>query len=171
MTCLLTYSVNGVRISADIPATSDVLPAITIYFFVSMFYTLISLTWFVILNLFATKGTMPKCMQKFASALRSVRNFGNVCDKFKMKRKPKNQVQVGNGENSAAIRQDEDNRKVAKTDSDKPENAEMDEKEKQLNAKKEYDKNVEFMNYFVLFIFTLIVLASQLGIWLSLSVN
>jgi len=166
MTCILTYSVNGVKISADIPATSDCLPMITIYFFVSMFYTLFSLMWFVLHNLFLTKGTMPKFMQTFASILRSIRT---TCDKCNIKKKLKNRVQ--DGENSVAICQDEDERRIAKTDSVKAENTEMDEKEKQLNTKKEYERNVEFINYFVLFIFTLIVLASQLGIWLSLIVN
>ena len=46
MTSFLTFSVTSLRIASDIPVQSDYLPLITLYFMLSIIYTLIGLIWF-----------------------------------------------------------------------------------------------------------------------------
>ena len=48
MTSILTFTVTSLRVSSDMPIQADYLPLITIYFMMSIFYTLIGFAWYVV---------------------------------------------------------------------------------------------------------------------------
>ncbi|CAF1276435.1 unnamed protein product [Rotaria sp. Silwood1] len=65
MTCFMTYSVYSLNFSSLFPQQSEYLMMITLYFLLSICWTLISMVWFIICNHFATKAEMPKPIYAF----------------------------------------------------------------------------------------------------------
>lgn len=59
-------AIISVRVASDIPIQSDYLPLISLYFILSLFYTFISLNWFVLLNHFRSKNSLPKFLESLA---------------------------------------------------------------------------------------------------------
>lgn len=76
ITCFLTFSVNLVIVSADIPVQSDNIPTITMYFIFSIIYTLVTLFWFAFLNYFSTRNFLPFYLSFVA---RFPENLINLC--------------------------------------------------------------------------------------------
>jgi hypothetical protein len=70
MTCILTFAVDSVRISSDIPIQSDYVPKITIYFVLSFFYNLFSIVWFKIYNYMGEKKSIPWILANYCDILR-----------------------------------------------------------------------------------------------------
>ncbi|CAF1067888.1 unnamed protein product [Rotaria sordida] len=56
MTCFLTYSIYSLNFSSQFPQQSEYLMMITLYFLLSICWTLISMTWFIVCDHFTTKG-------------------------------------------------------------------------------------------------------------------
>jgi hypothetical protein len=50
MTCFLTFSVNLIVISSEIPVQSDYLPVVSIYFLFSIIHSLTSIIWFTFIS-------------------------------------------------------------------------------------------------------------------------
>ncbi|CAF1194699.1 unnamed protein product [Adineta steineri] len=69
MTCFMTYSVYSLNFSNLFPQQSQYLMMITLYFLLSICWTLISMIWFVICNHFISKAEMPKFLYIFAGLL------------------------------------------------------------------------------------------------------
>ncbi|CAF1259712.1 unnamed protein product [Adineta steineri] len=69
MTCFMTYSVYSLNFSNLFPQQSQYLMMITLYFMLSICWTLISMIWFVICNHFISKAEMPKFLYIFAGQL------------------------------------------------------------------------------------------------------
>ncbi|CAF4766747.1 unnamed protein product [Rotaria sp. Silwood1] len=65
MTCFMTYSVYSLNFSNLFPQQSEYLMMITLYFLLSICWTLMSMIWFIICNHFATKAEMPKPIYAF----------------------------------------------------------------------------------------------------------
>ncbi|CAF3881768.1 unnamed protein product, partial [Rotaria sordida] len=72
MTCFMTYSVYSLSFSNLFPQQSEYLMMITLYFLLSMCWTLISMTWFIICNHFTIKNEMPKPLYAFCGQLQKV---------------------------------------------------------------------------------------------------
>ncbi|CAF1210276.1 unnamed protein product [Adineta ricciae] len=72
MTCFMTYSVNSLTFSNLFPQQSEYLMMITLYFILSMCWTLISMLWFVICNYFTSKGELPKLLFDFSGLLQRI---------------------------------------------------------------------------------------------------
>ncbi|CAF1336540.1 unnamed protein product [Adineta steineri] len=69
MTCFMTYSVYSLNFSSLFPQQSQYLMMITLYFLLSIFWTLISMAWFILCNHFTTKAEMPKFLYTFCGLL------------------------------------------------------------------------------------------------------
>ena len=75
MTCFMTYSVYSLNFSGLFPQQSEYLMTITLYFLLSIVWTLLSMVWFVICNHYASRGEMPKLLYAFCGLLEK----GFVC--------------------------------------------------------------------------------------------
>lgn len=69
MTCFLTFSVNLIVISSEIPVQSDYLPVISIYFLFSILHSLASIIWFSFTGYFDKQGYLPNCFEKIISKI------------------------------------------------------------------------------------------------------
>ncbi|CAF4393219.1 unnamed protein product [Rotaria sp. Silwood2] len=69
MTCFMTYSVYSLNFSNLFPQQSEYLMMITLYFLLSICWTLMSMVWFIICNHFTTKAEMPKSTYAFCGQL------------------------------------------------------------------------------------------------------
>lgn len=72
MTSLMTYSVYSVRISNEIPIQSEYMPLITLYFILSIFYTLITFIWHIVKNFLTTNKKWPKFVLAFGQLLQDM---------------------------------------------------------------------------------------------------
>ena len=72
MVCFMTYAVYSLNFSNLFPQQSEYLMMITLYFLLSMSWTLISMIWFMICNYFTTKSEMPKSLYGFCGVLQKV---------------------------------------------------------------------------------------------------
>lgn len=69
MTCFMTYSVFSLSFSGLFPQQSEYLMLITLYFLLSIVWTLLSMAWFVVCNFYTSKGEMPKPLYVFCGWL------------------------------------------------------------------------------------------------------
>jgi hypothetical protein len=65
----MTYSVYSLNFSGLFPQQSKYLMTITLYFLLSIVWTLLSMVWFVICNHYASRGEMPKTLYAFCGRL------------------------------------------------------------------------------------------------------
>ncbi|CAF3192520.1 unnamed protein product [Rotaria sp. Silwood2] len=72
MTCFMTYSVYSLNFSNLFPQQSQYLMMITLYFLLSICWTLISMVWFIMCNYFVTKAEMPKLLYVFCGVLQRI---------------------------------------------------------------------------------------------------
>ena len=78
-------AIISVRVSSDIPVQSDYLPLISLFFILSLFYTFISLYWFVLANYLRTKNKIPSFLESLAKFLILL----NIAFKYRSKNKIK----------------------------------------------------------------------------------
>ena len=64
MTTFLTLAVYSLRVSADLPVQSEYFPLISVYFFIGLLLTFISLVWFVVANSFNVNQHVPYILEK-----------------------------------------------------------------------------------------------------------
>ena len=69
MVCFMTYSVYSLNFSSLFPQQSQYLMMITLYFLLSICWTLISMAWFLSCNSLISKAEMPKLLYNFAGML------------------------------------------------------------------------------------------------------
>jgi hypothetical protein len=153
MACLLTLTVNSVRVSNDIPIQSDYVPTITIYFVISIFYPFISMFWFVARNHFEKKCYLPIPLIKLVDFLQIFKSF-KIKYKYRISKKPENidQAYVSTCNLSDQI-------KTFNVDKNK---------ENDFKEDNKIQSKITILNYVTLVIFTLCVFVSQLAIWLSM---
>ncbi|CAF0788447.1 unnamed protein product [Adineta steineri] len=72
MVCFMTYSVYSLNFSNLFPQQSEYLMMITLYFLLSICWTLISMAWFLIYNYIVTKGEMVKSLYNFCGYLQRI---------------------------------------------------------------------------------------------------
>ncbi|CAF1318946.1 unnamed protein product [Rotaria sordida] len=72
MTCFMTYSVYSLSFSNLFPQQSEYIMMITLYFVLSICFTLISMVWFMICNHFTITSEMPKPIYAFCGQLQRV---------------------------------------------------------------------------------------------------
>lgn len=72
MVCFMTYSVYSLNFSSLFPQQSEYLMMITLYFLLSIGWTLLSMAWFITCNHINTKAEMPKSLQAFCERLQKV---------------------------------------------------------------------------------------------------
>jgi hypothetical protein len=65
MTTFLTYSIYSMSTSSTIPAQSDYVPAITVFYIMSTMYTLLAFSWFVLENFLRSRGHLPFLARKW----------------------------------------------------------------------------------------------------------
>ena len=72
MICFMTYSVYSLNFSSLFPQQSEYLMMITLYFLLSICWTLISMVWFIICNYIITKADMSKFLYIFCARLQKL---------------------------------------------------------------------------------------------------
>ena len=72
MVCFMTYSVYSLSFASLFPQQSQYIMMITLFFLLFIFWTLVSLAWFVICNHYSTKGEMPKLLNSFCGQLQRI---------------------------------------------------------------------------------------------------
>ena len=76
MSVFLTLGVYSLKVSSDFPMQSDSIPYIIIYYMMCVFFTFISLAWFVAFEYFKSLQDVPKAFRKLVEwmNLLSLRN-------------------------------------------------------------------------------------------------
>lgn len=72
MACFMTYSVYSLNFSNLFLQQSEYLMMITLYFLLSIGWTLVSMAWFVVCNQFMSKSEMPKALYIFCGWLQRI---------------------------------------------------------------------------------------------------
>lgn len=179
MTCFLTYSVNGVRIASDISIQSEFIPLINVYFIFSMVFTLVSMIWYVILNSFATKRTMPRFLIRFAELLEPlfVRKRHDFSFKeakeamlFDMTLQKVAQLSENDFKETVNdVRAAEDEQKVVFGTVETKKKNSLNHHEEHEDSQKVYERRVDHFNYFVLFVAILTMAVAQVLIWTAIA--
>lgn len=175
MTIFLTFSVYSLSLTNYIPVQSQFLPLITLYIILAISYTLLSMIWFIIKNLFQTNNKMPDALVKFAELLQFV-FFPEPCKKSKQK------ILKIKNERSEVFKTEET---IESNQIDKKTNDDLKpcikcvscdickankEKENQKKLKKnKFDLHVSALNRFALLIIFTSMVITNLFIWISLS--
>ena len=98
MTCFMTYSVYSLNFSNLFPQQSEYMMMITLYFLLSICWTLISMAWFVVCNYFISKGEMPKSLYVFCGFFQKLPSYCVPKRKTNNETVIKKDVIVENGE-------------------------------------------------------------------------
>lgn len=72
MTCFMTYSVYSLNFSSLFPQQSEYLMLITLYFLLSIVWTLISMAWFIFYTYISTRTEIPKILDIVSEQLRKL---------------------------------------------------------------------------------------------------
>jgi hypothetical protein len=75
MTTFLTFSVYSINTSNSIPMQSEYLPAVTVFFLLSILFALVSLSWFIIENYFRAHKKMPAPVKFYVKILRKIEGW------------------------------------------------------------------------------------------------
>lgn len=185
MTTFLTYSVYSLRIAGDIPVQSEYLPYILIYFIFSILHTLLSMFWFVLLNLFQTKNYVPKFLIVFASILEKMSCYlCNLRNSFKrtqtIRRTKENNnvhlIRIEKNENESSESPPKVLTPVEKIDKLEPTPTTVksietteEQKEKEKSKKEILESTLNILNYFVFFCLFLFIFVSNLTLWILIS--
>ena len=199
MTGFMTFSVYSLRISTDMPVQSDFLPKITVYFILSITYSLITMFWFIQRNHWANKNSMPEFLEKFAELLKK---FFCLCYPQDNKTSPekKTEDELRNQEEgkvkASELNNDLSNVGFLKNLTNEAEAKEaclnkLPEKKEELKCnhcnrcekceeefkkdkdkskkKKDIESKLEAINYLMLIAMIVLMFTTQIGIWISIN--
>lgn len=163
MSCFLTYSVNSVRISGDMPVQSDYVPTINIYFVFSIAFTMFCMMWFILCNQYMSNSKMPFFLLKLASYFDRNKVVPSMIDREDSKKDAKKDGNVvilveesRHHESCNFCGRCESCKQASKEENDKQ------------SKKKDFDRKVIIVNYIVLALSSVLMLICQLAIWISL---
>ncbi|CAF4259207.1 unnamed protein product [Rotaria sp. Silwood2] len=160
MTCFMTYSVYSLNFSNLFSQQSQYLMMITLYFLLSICWTLLSMMWFIVYNYFTTKAEMPKSLYDFCGRLPRV--FFCCFPLVKQDNKINQQKDVIAENQTAKPKCNFCSRcESCQVDFDK-------DKVKGKN-KKEIETRCNALNYLVFLCLLLCMFVSNLAVWLSMS--
>jgi hypothetical protein len=187
ITSWLTFAVNSVRISNDIPVQSEYLPLITLYMLMSMIYTLFAFVWFIIADHLSKTKKIPFIFKLVADTLRKCRplNYRKVEQKKKIIKpiettsiktveQESYQVSTLNSANEVGAEQDirlnenkilDSNRNQCYKCNSDIVNAE---KSKSENEKHEKESQVKTLNLLAFSLIFLFIFSCNLTIWLKI---
>ncbi len=168
MSIFLTLAIYALRVSSDMPVESRMFPMISVYYFLSILYTLITLIWFMIANQISNANDLPKYLMDFGSTFKEllakkrvdpVKNFEII------------QEQVQSDLNST------NNNEVQPPLLKRCNQCEMCKKCEEIKEKEEAKKKnkkkieafVSFLNWIVFALLAIAVFISNLFIWLSVA--
>ena len=165
LTIFMTFSIYSLRVSSDMPTQSQYLPMVTLFYMLGISYTLLALTWFILVNEWQTKSSMPKWLNCLAVCVQRTL-FCCVFDIAPFWKKggaTKTQVQA----KSDAVK-----RLVSKCN-----NCDLCEQclsnkqqEKTSKTKKQrHDTHLSAINCFVCFVLFVVMIVSNLVVWLFVS--
>ena len=197
MTVFLTFGVYALKINGEMPTQSEFVPLVSVYFIVATIYTLVSLIWFVTANFFVIKSNIPKPLVFVAEKIQFIFFFDCISKKknssqkspppkvgsvesvyrspietinqpVNLNRRPKRDEEEDDSRSQKFIFIDELKRKCDSCPKPLCEGCDSKEKEKK-NAKKAFDRNLRTLNLLAFFVVFLIMLISNLCIWLSIA--
>jgi hypothetical protein len=74
-------AIISMRSAGDLPLTSDYMPLISWYFFLSLLFTFASFMWFSACNFYRTTGSLPMILNRMAKLLLKTKQFIFKCFK------------------------------------------------------------------------------------------
>ena len=159
----MTYSVYSLNFSNLFPQQSEYLMTITLYFLLSIGWTLISMAWFVIYNQLVNRSDIPAGLDSFCRFLqeriwRCCRRTTSTIDVQKQKESRPDEVVSNDAAKKCHFCQ---RCSSCQADHDKAKS--------KTTKKKEIESKYNALNKFVLFCITVLMLASNLAIWMSMS--
>lgn len=169
MVCFMTYSVYSLNFSNLFPQQSEYMMMITLYFLLSIGWTLISMVWFVMYNELLNRSDLPRSLDLFCRLLQEIRC--SCCHKNNKQEPLPIEETTSNKTNTIvvqSIRNDIDTKcnscyRCSSCQADHEKN------ESKTKNKKHHESKCKALNYFILLFMTLFMLASNLSIWISMS--
>ena len=177
MTSILTFSVYSLRVSSDIPVQSEYLPIIGFYFIFAITFILIAFIWFIILNQFNEKKSIPRYMEIYGNRFRSIIESLSNIKLMKMKQNnligPDNDLGVITTVCGDELKsQDEcEKDKCTKCDLCKGCLKEKHEEHQRFKDLEALTSNLTVLNLTAFFIIFISTLAINLFVWLSITIN
>jgi hypothetical protein len=187
MVCFMTYSVYSLNFSSLFPQQSDYLMMITLYFLLSIAWTLISMAWFSIANHYSTKGEMPKRLYAFCGLLQRIPLYCIPSPKQDKKKDGEFKIDKEQCNNVEGIESIKSNRidptacvSVIKTNEEakpkcnfcnrcEPCQADFDKDKVKGRSKKDVEGRCNALNYLVLFCVFLCMFVSDMAVWISMA--
>jgi hypothetical protein len=180
MICFMTYSVYSLNFSNLFPQQSEYIMMITLYFLLSISWTLISMVWFIIANYFTTKNEMAKPLYAFSGLLQKA--FCCCCfPSSKLDEKIEDE-QLNNSitQRPIALENIYTRQQSIKTNEKitskcdfcnrcKSCQADFDKDKAKDKKKKDIEAKCSALNYLVLFWVSLLMLVSNIVVWVLMS--
>ena len=190
MTTFLTFGVYALKLNNEMPIQSEYFPLASVYFIVALVYTLISMAWFVMANHFVITKRIPSCFLRVAELLRKWFSMPAFKSKNTQETAANSDIEYIdkinlnlNRRTSFGDIEDIDrinlnlNRRTSIVDlmaykhifckCNECEKKEIDLK----NSKEIFNKNLRALNYLALFFVFLIMLVSNIYIWIAVSLG
>ncbi len=180
MTVFLTFGVYALKINGDMPTQSEYIPLVSVYFLVATLYTLLSLMWFVMANYFVIKNHIPNLLVLIVQAVQCIKQKEEDKKKKDLSNQSTNKspIETVNREatNNFKFKEDSEMRNRNSTNiqflakptcntCNKCEECDEIENKKKKN-KNIFDKNLKTLNLIAFSIVFLIMVVSNLCIWI-----
>ncbi len=157
MTVFLTLGVYSINVSSNFPLQSIYIPSINIYFLLGVFYTFISLGWFVIAEFLRSFSVLPTILLQIAYFSNYILCFNRY--KIDLNKKVNETNKVSPTNSNTLFRKKESNNKNEET-------SKQTEYENSTNI-----MSIKALNYLVFLIMFISQLVTYIYIWVSLAVN
>lgn len=154
MSVFLTLAIYSVRVASDMPPGG--MPWISIYFFLSIFYTLIVFIWFMVANFFTTKNYLPKWLESVTITI-----------KYTLIKKEKAKIKTIEDTEEKTLKPPTSKCSKCETCQECKTDKVNDEKKKK--DREERESLIGILNYLMFSIIFLCMLISNLVIWILIS--
>jgi hypothetical protein len=84
MSTILTYAIYSINTANVIPQQSDFVPPITVFYIMSIFFTVTAFSWFILENFFRSRSYLPYLLSKWVGLCRQIES--GIISGFKLVR-------------------------------------------------------------------------------------
>ena len=182
MTTFLTFGVYSLKIAGDITTQSEYFPLASVYFIVAIIYTLLALTWFICANYYLTRNRLPRWMAFIAKYVKIALFCIFPKEKIESKLKEKDVEREGNYKINDSVSLNSNLRNRTVIVYEKPldlgcnkcnmcKNCETNKSKEDIKKKEReiLESNVFALNILVFIFLFVIMLSTNLGIWIAAS--
>ena len=158
MTVFLTFGVYSLRVSNDLPVQSKYFPMISVYFLVGVLYAFMSIIWFAVANSFLTKNSVPKCLRQIVYLIKRYQSAKTVKQ----------------SESKESVKDEEVDQQIRKCNKCEDCKICLTAKEKEAIKKKQKEETellVSILNFIFFILMSILMIATNLWIWIVISTN